>query len=296
MMAAEKSGGMVMRRRVRPMVLVGLAMALTAAWAAPAEAQRSYEPLFDTFNLRLEGSWVALATEIRLDSELLGRGTTLSFEDDLDLDSSKTIPTLAFEWQMGRRHLLGVRWQDISRASSAQALTEIQWGEEIIPIDSAITLGFDIEQIFVDWTYYPWVKDQWAAGFGLGLRVMDLTASLQWRLQGEEELGGAEAADGTGPLPYIYFEYRRLFGEHWRMIAGAGWLEVSFEDIDGGQYVGRLSGEYLLGRHWGFGAAVNLATVDVDWAGLQTEEDMTALSAAIQLDVNDVSIFVRGRF
>jgi hypothetical protein len=263
---------------------------------APAEAQRSYEPLFDKFNFRLEGSWVALATEIRLDSELLGRGTTLNFEDDLDLDGSKTIPTLAFEWQVGRRHRLGVRWQDISRGSSAQALTEIQWGEEIIPIDSAITLGFDIEQYFVDWTYYPWVKDNWAAGFGLGLRVMDLAASLQWRLQGEEELGGAEAADGTGPLPYIYFEYRRLIGDHWRLIAGVGWLEVSFDDIDGGQYVGRLSGEYLLGRRWGFGGAINLATVDVDWAGLQTDDGQSALSAAIQLDVNDFSVFVRYRF
>ena len=34
---------------------------------------------------------------------VLGAGTTLNFEDDLDLDSSKVIPTLAFEWQIARQ-------------------------------------------------------------------------------------------------------------------------------------------------------------------------------------------------
>ncbi len=117
-------------------------------------------------------------TEIRLDSEALGRGTTLNFEDDLDLDPSKTIPTLSFEWQIARKHKLGVRWQDISRDSSSQALTEIHWGDEIIPIDADISLGFDITQYFVDYAYYPWVKERWAAGFGLGLRLMTLQATL----------------------------------------------------------------------------------------------------------------------
>jgi hypothetical protein len=46
---------------------------LILAAATPAAAQREYEPLFDKFNVRLEGSWIALNTEIRLDSETLGR-------------------------------------------------------------------------------------------------------------------------------------------------------------------------------------------------------------------------------
>ncbi len=264
---------------------------------APAEAQRDFEPLFDKFNLRLEGSWVGLSTEIRLDSEALGTGTTLKFEDDLNLASSKTIPSLAFEWQISRRHRLGVRWQDINRGSSAQALTEIIWGDEIIPIDAQIGLGFDVTQFFVDWTYYPWVKERWAAGFGLGLRVMELSATLAWNLdQGDNQGEGTSDVAGTGPLPYINFEYRRLFSDHWRFTAGLGWLYVSIEDISGGQWIGRLGIEYLLGRHWGFGAAVNLATIDVDWDGIDTEQNGSLLSASIAYDINDFSVFVRFRF
>lgn len=264
--------------------------------AAPVQAQHEYEPLFDTFNLQIEGSWVDVSTEIRLDSELLGRGTTLNFESELGLARSKTIPTLAFQWQIAKRHRVGARWQDISRNSNAQALNEIQWGDEIIPVEADITLGFDITQAFIDYAYYPWVKDRWAAGFGLGFRWMDLQASLAWQLEGEELIEGKTDAKGSGPLPYLYFEYRRLFSDHWRFMTGVGWLSVKIGDIDGTQWVGHVSIEYLAGNHWSFGAGVNAATIDVDWAGIQTEAETSVLTAAIAMDINDVSVFMRVRF
>jgi hypothetical protein len=267
------------------------------AAAAPAQAQRDFEPLFDTFNLRLEGSLVQINTEIRLDSEVLGRGTALSFEDDLDLDDATLIPSLSFEWQIARRHKLGVRWQDISRDSTAQALQEIQWGDETIPVDADIALAFDIVQYFVDYAYYPWVKERWAAGFGLGVRVMEISTTLDWSAAGGEiEGSGSTDAQGTGPLPYLYFEYRRLLSDHWRFKTGFGWLAVEVDDIDGSQYVGKLDIEYLAGRRWGFGAALNFAKVDVDWAGLENEAGEAVYSGAVEMDIGDLSIFARVRF
>jgi hypothetical protein len=279
----------------RRFLFIGLTCALMLLGAGQAGAQRDYEPLFDKFNIKLEGSFVAIRTEFRLDSEALGQGTTLSFEDDLNLDEYPIIPTLAFEWQIARRHRLGVRWQDIDRRSSSQALTEIQWGNETIPLDANLRLGFDVAQIYIDYAYYPWAREKWAAGFGLGVRWMELSASLAWR--GETiDAEGSTDVKGTGPLPYLYFEYRRLFGDHWRLIAGGGWLEASIDDISGNQYVGRVGAEYLLGRHWGFGAALNLSTVGADWNAIDTDDDGSLLSAAVDLDINDFSIFVRGRF
>jgi hypothetical protein len=278
----------------RPAIVVGAVLVGLVLAAVPVEAQRDFEPLFDKFNFKLEGSWVGLKTEIRLDSEVLGEGTKLSFEDDLNLDSGKTIPTLSFQWQIARKHKLGFRWQDISRASSAQALTEIQWGDEIIPVDANITLGFDIEQWFLDYTYYPWVKDRWAAGFGLGLRTMDIGATLAWREE-NEDMEGSTDVKGTAPLPYLYFEYRRLFSDHWRFTTGLGWLYIEIDDVKGGQWIGRVQIEYLTGKRWGFGAAINIAQADVDWTAIAVEEG-DLLSAAIELDINDFSIFLRVRF
>ena len=263
--------------------------------AAPAEAQRSFEPLFDKFNFKLAGSWVKIKTEIRLDSDLTeGTGTTLSFEDDLGLGSDETIPTLAFEWQIARKHKLGVRWQDISRDSNTQALTEIQWGDEIIPFDADITLAFDLTQAFIDYTYYPWVKDRWAFGFGLGLRWMDIQATLAYSDEGNDVEGQSDVK-GSAPLPYLYFEYRRLFSDNWRFITGLGWLYIKIDDLEGGQWIGRVGIEYLAGKRWSFGAAVNLSTIDVDWNAISTEEG-TVLNLVLDMGINDLSLFARVRF
>ena len=205
-----------------PIFLVVFAMVFVAA-ATPAQAQREFEPLFDKFNVSVQGSWIKLSTEIGLDSETLGIGTTLKFEDDLGLSSSETIPSLAFEWQIAKKHRLAVRWQDITRDSTAQALTEIQWGDELIPIDADITLAFDLTQYFIDYTYYPWVKDKWAAGFGLGIRWMDLYAELH--VAGRDPRRGRRL-DRPGGAPAVHLlrvssDVLRQLAFHRRRSAGS---------------------------------------------------------------------------
>ena len=273
-------------RRVAVLVSLGMVMS-----APPAAAQGVQEPLFDTFNFKSEGSWVQVATTIRLDSEAFGKGTTLSFENDLGLPDQEIVPSLSFEWMAGRRHRLGVRWQDVDRDSSTQVLEEIDWGGEIIPIEADITLGFDIRTLAVDYTYYPWVKDRWAGGVGLGFRVMSLKTSLT---VDDTEL--EEQINGTAPLPYINFEYRRIFGERWRLKAQVGWLEIKYGDVKGGQYIGRLAGEYITERRWGFGAAINYSNIDVDWQNIEVPGDLDVLTAVINLDINDFSLYFRVRW
>jgi len=259
--------------------------------AVPAAAQGVYDPLFDRFNFKLEGSAVSLSTAIRLDSEYLGEGTVLHFEDDLGLGGEEIVPSVSFEWQLGRRHRLGVRWQDIDRSSTAQALTEIHWGDEIIPIEANIGLAFDITTYAVDYTYYPWIKERWAGGFGIGFRVLDITTVLV-----VEEIELDERVNVSAPIPYINFEYRRMLGEHWRMKAGLGWLDLTIGDISGSQYIGRLAFEYITDRRWGFGAALNLSTINVDWDALAGGEDQVDLAGHVNLDINDISLYVRIRF
>jgi len=267
---------------------------LVGAVAIPAQAQREFEPLFDKFNLQIEGSWIAVSSTLRLDSEELGRGTEIDFEN-LGLAQDKVIPTVAFQWQISKRNRIGVRWQNIDRSSTATVEDEIQWGDVIIPVDASLNLNVDITQTFFDYAFYPWVKERWAAGFGLGFRWMDLKTTLAWETEGTAG-EGTEEAKGAGPLPYLYFEYRRLFSDDWRFITGLGWLQVKVSDIDGGQWVGHAGIEYLLGDRWSFGGAVNLSTIDVDWNGLENEAGQPVYTGAFTMDINDVSVFVRVRF
>ena len=104
-----------------------------------------------------------------------------------------------------------------------------------------------------------------------------------------------EQIDGTAPLPYINFEYRRVFGQRWRFKAQVGWLQVKIDDIEGGQYIGRVAGEYITGKRWGFGAALNVSEIDVDWDNIDSVAGDT-LHAVIVLDINDISLYFRVRW
>jgi hypothetical protein len=289
----------MIRNRYSTLVFAAASAMVILATVSPAEAQRDPSLLVDKFSLKLEGSWVALNTQIRLDSEALGRGTTLDFESDLGLGKSKIIPTLDFAWHITRKQKLGMRWQDINRDSSAQALTEIQWGDYVIPVDADIALGFDITQVFIDYTHYFWAKERWAAGFGIGIRLMEIDATLTWNEENIQD-GGSSEVRGTAPLPYLYFEYRRMFSEHWRFKAGLGWFYVKIGDVKGDQWIGRVDAEYLLGKRWALGGALNASDVSVDWEGLKdhlvTGGGESLLTAALDMGINDFSIFVRLRF
>jgi len=282
--------------RPRSYILGFVIAALVVAVSAPAEAQRSYEPLFDKFNFKAELSWVSMSTSIGLYDDDLDIGGVLNFEDDLNLGNQKTTPSLDFEWQIGKRHRLAGRWQSLNRGSNSQALTDIEWGDETIPIDADVTLAFDVTQFFIDYTYYPWVKERWAAGFGIGLRWMDITTTLAWRLESGGVEEGSQDADVTAPLPYVYFEYRRLLTDHWRMILGVGWLDVTIGDISGGQWIGRAGFEYLLGKRWSVGGAANLATIDATADNIKGDAELLNLRATINMDIWDLSLFGRVRF
>ncbi len=271
-------------------------VALMLTVSAPAEAQRSFEPLFDKFSFKGELSWVGMSTSIGLYEDELDLGGVLNFEDDLNLGDRETTPSLDFEWQIAKRHRLAGRWQGLNRGSNAQALTDIEWGDEIIPIDADITLTFDVTQFFIDYTYYPWVKERWALGFGIGLRWMDIATSLTWTLQSGGTEEGYQAADVTAPLPYLYVEYRRLLTEKWRMILGGGILDLTIGDISGSQYIGRAGFEYLIGKRWSVGGALNMATVDVEAKNIKDDDDLVNLRMTVDMDIWDLSLFGRVRF
>ncbi len=182
-----------------------------------------------------------------------------------------------------------------NRGSNAQALTDIEWGDEIIPVDADVSLTFDLTQFFIDYTFYPWVKERWALGFGIGLRWMDISTSLAWDLQGGEEVG-SQNADVTAPLPYLYIEYRRLLTEKWRMILGAGILDLTIGDISGSQYIARAGFEYLIGKRWSVGGAFNLADVDAEAKNVTGDLGLANFRMTIDMDIWDLSLFGRVRF
>ena len=75
-------------------------------------------------------------TDARLDSQTLGQGTDIDFEDDLDLDSSGTVFRLDAFYRFNRRHRIDFAIFDLSRDSSATINESIQFGDDVFNINT----------------------------------------------------------------------------------------------------------------------------------------------------------------
>ena len=259
------------------------ALFLTTLAAAPVSAQEY--PLIDKFSLSLSGANAGLSTEIRLDSESLGQGTSLSFEDDLGLDANKIIPQVSFQFRLGRRHVFDGAWSKADRNSTSQALDEIRFGDIVIPGGSQVALAYDQEQFALGYSYYFLRKDRWALGGRIGARYLSLTTILTVRTLDLEEKG-----DTAYPLPFLGLSFRYGFTQKWRLISNLGWLDVNVGNVDGSQYILNATVEHLTWKHFGFGFGINLSDVDVEI------DDGEEFTGGANLSRVMVGIFARARW
>jgi hypothetical protein len=235
-----------------------LAAAFLLAGAAPAIGQDPVE-LLERFSVVLGGSWVEADSAIRLDSEGLDLGTEIDFEDDLGFDDSEVLPSLGLELQLGRRHRLMASWQDLDRESSTRIVRDIEFGDEVFPIDVEVAASFDVIDYRLGYSYWPIRKDRTAFGVGLGVRVLDISVGLE-----VEELELVEEREVTGPLPFLDLQLRQALGSRLRLLAELGVLAVEVDNLSGEQLLARIGIEHMTFQSFSFGGAFALSNVDTD--------------------------------
>ncbi len=277
-----KLGNITRHRQCALTCTLLLAMVLSAA---PSTAQEY--SLFDRFSLALGGSSLGLSTEVRLDSSELGIGTVINFEDDLGLESSKIVPALGFRARLGKRHLIDANWTKADRNSTAQALTDIQFGDIEIPAGSGVALSYDQEQASVGYSYFFLLRDRWGLGIRAGLRVLRLQTFLEVT---DTVIELSDGGDTSAPLPFVGFSFRFGIAPKWRLISDFGWLSLKVGDVDGSQLILDAGVEYLAWKNVSFGVALSTSSVDVE---VTDGEDFTG---TIDLGSTAASLFVKGRW
>jgi hypothetical protein len=269
-------------------VVISASIATLVAPGA-AQAQQRDSHLFDRISIALEGSWAVMDTMIRLDSEALGTGTEVNFENDGGLDSSKAVPTLSFEWRVGRRHRLGGWWMDVRRDSTNTILKEIKFGDEVFPPAAEVRFLFETEEIALNYTYFLKLEDRHAFGIGGGFRILKTIAGLA-----ALNLEITEEGDFTAPLPFLWLEYRYGIGPKWRLISDFGVFYIEIGDYSGSQIVLDAFVEYLAGKRLSVGFGIRGARVDAD---VKTGSEIAGdFYGATKMAIASARLFVRVRF
>jgi hypothetical protein len=204
-----------------------------------------------------------LDTKIRLDSELLGEGTTVSLEDDLGFDSSVSVPRLNLAFILGKRHELALGWFKTDRDSSTTLQREIDWGDETFPIDIGVGAFYNTEFVDFAYTYYFYTSETTALGITGGLVLANLSAGLAVAAVGQDIT--LEEDIGTDvPVPQLGFSVNHYLGRRFVLNGVLGYISFNLDDWEGSVATAFLGLEHRTWKNFGFGLGYNYSAYDVD--------------------------------
>ena len=179
---------------VASMVLAGI---FTSSIAVGQESSWVVNPgLQDRWTLEIGAYSPTVETTAHLNGPF-GNGTTVNFEEDLNLKDRKTSATVLGKVRIGDRWRIEAEYFGLDRGGSRAINRTITWGDNVYPIGTTVSSTFDTD-IFRLAGGYSFVKNDTAeVGIALGLHATDFRLSL-----GATGVG-TQQADALAPLPTV---------------------------------------------------------------------------------------------
>ncbi len=174
-----------------PSVVIGLLL------LAPAGALAQSDP-GDRFSVSLGAFITNRDTDTRLDSDTLGTGTEIDFEEDIGLDRSDSVFRVDGHYRFRQKHRANFSVFDLSRDSSAAVQRDIQYGDRVFLLDTVVNANFDLTIYKLAYTYSVMQRDNGYLGVTLGAYIADSKIGLA-----EQSLGQVEVREITAPLPVV---------------------------------------------------------------------------------------------
>ncbi|HXV10187.1 MAG TPA: outer membrane beta-barrel protein [Burkholderiales bacterium] len=252
------------RRRVG-FVLLGLLVPGLAAGQDKAD-WKVHPYLQDKWYLQLGAYWPTVDTTARLDSTTLGRGTEISFEDELGLDDREALGSLLASVRLGERWKIEFEYFALNREGTRQISRNLQWGNTVYPVNATVSSSFDSDVYRLS-AGYAFVKDDRREfGATFGLHVTDFKASLS--------AGGlaTEGTDALAPLPTVGVYGAYAFSPRWLVTGRIDYFSLNYEEYDGSLVNVNAGVEYRFTRHFGIGAGYRYVDYEVElsktsWTG-----------------------------
>lgn len=198
-------------------------------------------------------------TQTRVDSNTLGRGTTIVLEDDLGLDSSQTVFRIDGHVRTAERHRIDFSVFDLSRDSTWTIDQNIQFGDEVFSANTTIDSNFDLVIYKIAYTYSVWWTEHGFLGVDAGIHVADLVETLSAPSAGQFQLKSL-----TAPLPVIGIRGEYYFNPRLALSGNVEWFGIKINDIEGRLLDIYAGLDYKITDNFALGVAYNFVTFDVD--------------------------------
>ncbi len=264
-----------MRRHWMTLVAT-LALGVHAGPAASADT--SSDPLSGRGSLAVGVFSNRTDLQIRFDPSSLKLGTEVDWDQRFGLADSHRFRVDGL-WRFKPRHHLRVLYTDYSQTDRARIDKEIQWGDELIPVNSDVTgrLGFKIVELAYEYTFLKRPNHELAASLGVHYTALSaqLFATLNSASVGSRSVGGEAPVDA--PLPVVGLRGLWRVGKNVYLDAQVQYFSLTVNDIAGSLSNRRAALIWQPAARWGVGVGFDAFEVEarlkdgdfrgtVDWA------------------------------
>jgi hypothetical protein len=238
--------------------LLGIAFVAAATAAGAAEGDIPNHPALYAKWYFGAGVFVPkTATTAQLTSSTLGVGTVIDVEDSLGMDDEKTVPGFMARWRINHRWRVEAEYFEFNRDGTRGANREIQWGDQIFPINTQVSSKFDFSDLRVSVGYSFFRTKDKEIGAGLGLHVASYDASLS------AAAVGSQSEDVLAPLPVFTIYGQFALTDRWAVGARLDRLSLDYEKYEGS--IGSLGLDlmYQPFRNFGLGIGYRATVFDL---------------------------------
>lgn len=234
-----------------------LAGALVSGAAIGQEASWLVNPgLQDRWTLEIGAYSPTVDTTAHLNGPL-GNGTTVNFEEDLNLKDRKTSATILGKVRIGDRWRIEAEYFGLDRSGSRSINRTITWGDDVYPIGITVSSTFDTD-IFRLSGGYSFVKNDTAeVGIALGLHATDFRLSL-----GATGVG-SQQADALAPLPTVGLYASYALSPRWLISGRVDYFSLDYDEYDGSLVAAQGGIDYRFTRNFGIGLGYRYIDYDL---------------------------------
>ena len=227
--------------------------------AGVASAQQIAHPgLTDRWTLQIGAYSPKVDTTASLNGTGGRVGTSVNFEEDLNLTDRKTMPSVLASVRLGERWKIEAEYLYLRRSGTRVISRTINWGDNTYPVGATVNSEFDSD-IYRLSAGYSFVKDsQRELGIALGVHATDFSSSLS------AATVGARTGETLAPLPTIGFYGAYAFSPQWLVSGRVDYFSLKYEDYDGSLTNLSIGVDYRVARNFAVGLAWRHVDYDVN--------------------------------
>lgn len=195
--------------------------------------------LYDKWQVIGSGTFLIYGTDLRIDRDDGGEGTTIDAEEVLGLEKTNFQPRASARWRPGRRHELEAGFQWADRNAEKVLADTIAVGDTSFAAGLRVKTRFNTSQGFLTYRYAIMARENTQLGAAIGLGPIFLSESID-ALAGATGGGPdttiaqfSQSKSFIGPTASIGAFGRFRVGERWYIEADARALYLEVSNIKG---------------------------------------------------------------